>query len=264
MTHPEMDQLYELYALGALEPELAAEIDEHLATNCSYCMERVQEAADFAAALAGIAETKKPPKALRDRVLAGLGQARSSKTWILIVAALSAACLGLLVFSLVSRTEMSRMQSQLIVLQGERAQLQGAIETMRAAERNQLSLVRSERDQLQSALTIIRRPDTRSIRFGNQNAPHGWVFVNRAGGLVLVGAQLPRVASDRTLELWLVPVTGAPRPAGLFRPNAAGDSLHTSSLAVNPAQFKAVAVSVEPRAGSSAPTTKPFLLVPLG
>ncbi len=44
MTHSEMDELYELYALGALEPEPAAEIEAHLTTQCSYCMERIQEA----------------------------------------------------------------------------------------------------------------------------------------------------------------------------------------------------------------------------
>jgi len=27
MTHPEMNELYELYVLGALEPELASEIE---------------------------------------------------------------------------------------------------------------------------------------------------------------------------------------------------------------------------------------------
>ena len=34
MTHPEMNELYELYLLGALEPELAREIETHLIDRC--------------------------------------------------------------------------------------------------------------------------------------------------------------------------------------------------------------------------------------
>jgi hypothetical protein len=34
MTHPEMNELYELYVLRALEPELASEIESHLVDQC--------------------------------------------------------------------------------------------------------------------------------------------------------------------------------------------------------------------------------------
>jgi anti-sigma-K factor RskA len=82
---------------------------------------------------------------------------------------------------------------------------------------------------------------------------------------VFVGSQLPSLGSDQTFELWLVPASGAaPRPAGLFRPDRSGNSVHVSSTAVDASTTKAVAVSIEPRAGSSAPTTKPIVVVPLG
>jgi hypothetical protein len=131
--------------------------------------------------------------------------------------------------------------------------------------REQLAMIRSERDQMRAALEIMSRSETRSVQFGRaENVPHGRVFVNRNGGLVFVGSQLPQLAADRTFELWLVPQTGAPRPAGLFRPNATGDSVNVSQIAVDPSETKAVAVSIEPLAGSNAPTTTPILVVPLG
>jgi len=52
MTHADMDGLYELYALGALEPELANEIDQHFVASCAYCSQQVASAVPFAAALA--------------------------------------------------------------------------------------------------------------------------------------------------------------------------------------------------------------------
>lgn len=130
--------------------------------------------------------------------------------------------------------------------------------------RDQLAALRSERDQLQAALVIMTKTGTRTVEFGRtQNLPHGRVFLDREGGLVFVGAQLPELAHDRTFELWLVPRNGAPQPAGLFHPNAAGDSVNISPVQVNPAETKAVAVSIEPQGGSAAPTTTPILVVPL-
>lgn len=239
MTHPEMDELYELYALGALEPELAAEIDRHLGEQCEYCQGRLQEATALTAAMAGIAEPKIPHKKLRDRVLALGGTRKRARGWLVAVAGLSAACAVLVAFSVWSGGQVHALQKR-------------------------MNALTRERDELRSALEILSRSDTRTVQFGLADAPHGRVFVNRNGGLVFVGSHLPALSSNRTYELWLVPASGAPRPAGLFRPNPRGDSVNVSPLPVNPAEISAVAVSEEPRQGSSAPTTKPFLIVPLG
>ena len=239
MTHAEMDELYELYALGVLEPESKSEIDVHLHDRCEYCLERITDGFRFSAALAGIAEQKQPPSRLRTRVLATVTPVRQGRQWVPVMAALTAACVCLLAISLWSWAQVGRT-------------------------REQLAALREERNQLRAALEMMGRSDTRTVQFGrNENAPHGRVFMNGRGGLVFVASQLPQVASDRTLELWVIPRTGAPRPAGLFRPNAKGDSVNVSSVAAEPAETKAVAVSVEPREGSSAPTTTPILVVPL-
>lgn len=234
MTHAEMDELYELYTLGVLEIAQAAEIEEHLEDRCSYCVEHVSRALESIAALSALAEPVEPPRALRDRVLATVRPVKRPRTWMFAVASLSAACLALLVFSIWSGYQMNNL--------------------------------RSEDDQLRAAIEVLSKPDTRAVEFGrNDNLPHGRVLVNRRGGLVFVGSQLPALASDKTFELWLIPAAkgAAPQPAGLFRANAAGDSVNVSSLRVDPSQTAAVAVTVEPRQGSNAPTTKPFLIVPI-
>ncbi len=264
MTHAEMNELYELYALGVLEPELAAEIDAHLAQPCSYCEGHVQAAAEFTAALAGIAEEKKPPARLRERVLGSVAPVRRGRNWAPLVAGLAAACIALLIFSLWSRSQTSRMREQVAALRNQSSELRNELAVL-AIERDQLAATRVERNQLRAALDIVSRPDTRAVQFGKaENVPHGRVFANNRRGLVFVGSQLPRLAANRSFELWIMPKKGAPRPAGVFRSNAAGDSVHISSAAVDLAQTKAVAVSVEPRAGSSAPTTTPIVVVPIG
>lgn len=241
MTHAEMSELYELYALGVLEPELASEIERHLDEQCEFCTEHLSAAVALTAALASVAEPEAPPAGLRERVLSSVRRPKAARRWSFAVVALAAACVALVAFSVASRLTMQQMQAQLAALT-------------------------EERNQLRSAVEILSRPETRAVEFGKtENVAHGRVLVNRNGGFVFVGSQLPLLASNQTFELWLVPASGAaPQPAGLFRPDQSGNSVHVSPTAVDSRTTKAVAVSVEPRQGSNAPTTQPILVVPLG
>ena len=257
MTHAEMNEVYELYALGVLEDDAASEIAQHLDEGCAYCIERMQDAVYAASMLSCLAEPIAPPAELRSRVLAGLERSRAvivppvtapipavpqraKQPWSFAIPTLATVCVALLVFSVWSVSQTQHL-------------------------RTDLNRVIGERDQLRSALEILSRSETRTVKFGNSdNVAHGRVLVNKSGGFVFVGSGLPQLATDRTFELWLVPPKGAPQPAGLGRANASGALVHVSQTPVDPNQVAAIAVSVEPQGGSTAPTTKPFLIVPLG
>jgi anti-sigma-K factor RskA len=242
VTHEEMNELYELYSLGVLEYQEAVEIDSHIADGCEYCQERIQEAVNFTTGLSGLVELVQPPARLRKRVLASVQPERVAapiRSWIAAFSLLAAACAGLIIFAVWSVRD-SR---------DTKAELERAV---------------GERNQLRSALQILTEQQTRTVRFGQTgDSVHGWLFVNRDTGFVFVGSNLPQITSDRTFELWLVPGKGNPAPAGLFRPSRDGQFVLTSQTRITPAQYAAVAVSVEPKSGSAAPTTKPFLIVPL-
>ena len=240
MTHAEMNDLYELYVLGTLEPVEAAEIEEHIGTRCEYCLQHLQDALTVTAAMNGLAESQSPPNRLRQRVLASVKPEKRSSNWMFAVAGLSAACAALIVFAIWSAGNVNRYRAQVTDLE-------------------------TQRNELRSAVEILSRSETRTVQFGRAgNQPHGRVFVNPRQGLVFVGSQLPQLASDRTFQLWLIPATGSPESVGLFRPNAAGNFVNVRTTPVDTARFQAVAVSVEPPGGSPAPTTKPVLIVPLG
>jgi anti-sigma-K factor RskA len=244
VTHAEMDDLYGLYSLGALDFNAAVEIDSHLADGCEYCLQQIRQAINVTAGLSGIAEPVQPPPALRSRVLAMVQGERSERrpsVWRFAFASAALACAALAVFS-------------------------GWALTQSRGVRQRLVRVLADRDQLRSALQILTEQQTRSVRFGAENgsgSAHGFLFVNREGGFVFVGSQLPSIASDHTFELWLVPGKGNPAPAGVFRPDSQGRFVLVSQRQISPAQYAAVALSVEPAGGSPAPTTKPFLIVPL-
>lgn len=250
MTHSEMDELYELYVLGALEPELSTAIDEHLGQQCEHCLERLNEAVTVSSAMSSMAELHKPPSHLRTRVLSTVRPPKRSAGWIFGVAGLSAACVALAVYALNSSASLNSLHGEV------------------AALRQQLTSVSLERNELRTAVQILSRPTTRTVQFGvAENVPHGKVLLNKSGGLVFVGSQLPALASDRTFELWLIPAKGAaqktPIPAGLFRSDTAGNVVSVSGTPIDPAAVQAVAVSIEPLQGSPAPTTTPILIVSL-
>jgi anti-sigma-K factor RskA len=69
-------------------------------------------------------------------------------------------------------------------------------------------------------------------------------------------AQLP---ASKIYELWLIPKTGAPIPAGLFRPEADGSATVIKPPLPTGVEAKTFAITVEPLVGSSAPTSQPIM-----
>jgi len=239
MTHEEMNDLYELYALGAIEPEEAGEIEAHLREGCPECQDMLRRALAVTAGFPALGGIVDPPPHLRDRVIGSIERLRTSAStaWRIAYVAL-AASIALLAWSLTS------------------------YRTLRS-DRTQLARLESEHTRLEILIQLLTNPETRTAQAStNENAPLGRVFLGRDNRFVFVGSRLPAINATQTFELWLVPAKGAPRPAGLFR----GEDSHAVCLSSAPVDLEntaAIAVSIEPRSGSNAPTTTPFVIVPL-
>ncbi|HEV2122815.1 MAG TPA: anti-sigma factor [Chloroflexota bacterium] len=72
----------------------------------------------------------------------------------------------------------------------------------------------------------------------------------------LVLVDLPEAPPGRTYQLWLI-AGGTPRSAGTFQ---GSEDVRTVSVQGDPRQAQVVAVTVEPRGGSPAPTSQPILV----
>ena len=86
------------------------------------------------------------------------------------------------------------------------------------------------------------------------------IYLRRRGSLIFLANNLAPLPSKKAYELWLIPKTGSPIPAGVFKPDA-----HGSATVVNPplpqgVEAKAFAITVEPETGSPAPTSTPIML----
>ena len=243
MTHEEMSELYELYALGVLEGEERAEIRQHLADGCEVCREGVERAAvQNVAVLAAMTTEAVPSLRLRRRLVAGIGAATGARIWWAWAA--TAACAVAVTWSGIVAWRTSR-----------------ELETAR----QQLLNTDRELARARIVLDVLNAPDTRTVFFGQekQQPPRGSVFVNPRRGVLLIASRLPQLPAGRIYEMWVIPKGGAPQPAGLFQASAAGTAMHTREGAVDLATTGAVAVTVEPEAGSNAPTSTPIIVAPV-
>jgi len=89
------------------------------------------------------------------------------------------------------------------------------------------------------------------------------IYVRDRSSLIFIASNMPAPPPQKAYELWLIPASGAPIPAGVFKPDA-----HGSAAVVNPplpagVEAKAFAITIEPEAGSTTPTM-PIVMVGAG
>ncbi len=104
------------------------------------------------------------------------------------------------------------------------------------------------------------KPVTLEVPNGHPQPQGKAIYVESSGKLLFVANNLPALPDDKAYELWVLPSNGNPLPAGVFRPDAKG-----SGVVVNPplsagVSAKGFAITIEPKEGSAAPTTKPMMV----
>jgi Anti-sigma-K factor rskA len=226
--------MYELYALGLLDGDEKTEMDAHLRRGCVTCRQSLNDAQAINAVLLSSVPMAEPSARLKRRVMASMGIQPAGWTW---AAALAAACL--LIVTLWLSDQERRRASELAQTRGELIQ------------------VAAERDRVFQALSFLNQPDTKQVGFGK--GARGNVFLNASRGILLISSNLPHLDPGKIFEMWVIPKGGAPRPAGLFEANPDGTAVHVLAGAVDLASLGAVAVTVEPEAGSQAPTSTPII-----
>jgi len=229
MTCEELRGEYGAWALGIAEEPERSEIGAHLARKCPDCEAGVRSAMATVAAFSGAVTESDPPKRLRSRVVAMVAP-EPKRAFVFLPWAVSA----LLAIALVS-----------VAIPGRQSTKENPDVT-----------------KLTQALTILNDPVARDVTFGDP-AARGRVFVSPKG-VVLIAAHLPALEANRTFELWILPTTGNPVPAGTFHGESISNGSNASSAVYvyqgSTANAAAVAVTVEPEGGSPQPTTTPFIV----
>jgi anti-sigma-K factor RskA len=257
--HEQFGEDLALLALNALEGPDREKLEKHLAT-CAECRLELEQLRGDGALLALSTLGPKPPlrarKRLLDAVAAEIPTSRAKdaremghprSAWWGWVGWAAAAAMVLVAFSLWRQNaalerNASRWSSQAISQQAELGKLQNVVSTLTAS------------DAMRVILVSAKTPPQ----------PQGKAFYLRnRSTLVFVANNMPVLPPQKAYELWLIPVQGAPIPAGVFKPDA-----HGSATVVNPplpegTEAKAFAITMENEAGATTPTM-PILMVGAG
>lgn len=249
-----------LYALNALEGEESAKLEEHLAS-CAECRLELEQLRGDGALLALSTSGPKPPARARTRLLDAIAQETKVATSRPKVA-----------------PEMRRPWSRwawlgwattaaMVVLAVLLWSENSALKQILAAKNEESAQARREVEDLRKIAAPILSPQTQRITVVSVKAepqPQGKAFYLKSrNSLLFVASNMPQLPPRKAYELWLVPVEGAPIPAGVFKPDARG-----SGTIVNPplpagAEAKAFAITVEDEAGAPHPTS-PIIMMGAG
>ena len=245
MSCEELREDYEMYAIGAAEDPVRAELAEHLSRGCTTCVSGVARARRMTAQIALSAPEVQPPARLKRRILASVGAAPARWSWTPVWAAVSALALFGAVYFYGRQRD---TETELVRVRG-----QYRTQTIELA-------------RLNDAISFLNEPQTRQVIFGQgaPEPPRGNVFLNPGRGVLLIASNLPPAPAGKTYEMWVIPKGGNPVPAGLFQSDTSGNAIHVRRGPVDLAATGAVAVTVEDAAGAAQPTSTPLIVAKLG
>ena len=250
--HEQFAEDLALYALGALEGEQRSALEKHL-ESCADCRRELEQLRGDAALLAFAAAGPKPPQRSRERLMKAVAREPKFKAvtprrvWWGIAGWVTAAAMGLVAIAFWTQFENSRRQAAIMS--------QAAVEQQAALEKaREVVETLTATDAMHVTLVAAKTPPQPQGRA---------IYLRDRSSLIFMASNMPKLPAKKAYELWLIPLKGAPMPAGMFTPDA-----HGSAMVINPplpvgTEAKAFAVTVEPDTGSSTPTM-PIVMVGAG
>jgi anti-sigma-K factor RskA len=251
-VHEQFAEDLALYALGGLEGDERAQLEKHL-EGCAGCRRELEQLRGDMALMALSTAGPVPPRRARQRLLEAVGRERrpaaapARRSWWALVPWVAAAALAVGLVSV--WRQKSDLQRQIADLQNESAR---QFEELRQAR------------EVVSTLTATDAMRVTVVAAKTPPQPQGKaIYVRDRSSLIFLASNFPALPPQKAYELWLVPTSGAPIAAGVFKPDT-----HGSAIVINPplpagVEAKAFAITVEPESGSPA-ATSPIIMFGAG
>jgi anti-sigma-K factor RskA len=232
-----------LLALGALKGDERVAVEKHL-EGCPACRRELERLRGDMALLALSASGPAAPRRSRDRLLKAIAKepreqkiASRRSPWMFLPWLATAAFLLVAGFFW---QQSDRLAQRVAQLQDESAQQQSQLERAREV----VSTLTST-DALRVTLVAAQAPPQ----------PQGKaIYVKNRSSLIFLASNMPVLPPQKAYELWLIPTSGAPIPAGVFKPDARGSATVVEPPLPAGIEAKTFAITVEPEQGSSTPT----------
>ena len=257
-THEQFAEDLPLYALEELTGSDRLELEQHLET-CAACRREVQFLRSDLSLFALSAAGPRPPARSKDRLMRAIAAEprgmsatapvqprRRGLAWGLIPAVIA---LGLLVWA------------GTLLRQNE--DLHHNLASLAALYSN----TTAQLGQAQERLRLLSAPDAMQVSLSpasEPKKPHATaIYSPSQKRVMLVASNLAPAPAGKAYELWLIPMEGAPMPAGMFKPDEKGNAVMMDHVMPEGVVAKAFAVTLEDAAGSDKPTS-PILIVGSG
>lgn len=239
-----------LLALGSLQGDERATLEKHL-QDCAGCRLELDQLRGDMALMALSTAGPRPPARSRQRLMDAIAHERQhaekSRTAVTRpswwrAATLFVTAAGALVILLLVRQDtilihqaqslaqqVIGLQSDSLAQQAELVNARAIVSTLTSPDAQRVTLV---------AAKTPPRPQGKAIYLRNRSS------------LIFLASNLPPLPAEKIYELWLIPESGPPVAAGLFKPDA-----HGSATVVNPplpagVGAKTFVVTLEPESGS--------------
>ena len=238
-------ELVDAYALGALENQEAAALQQHL-SDCAACREELSKSQRTAALLSLSVRIEQAPSSLRERILA---MAETEKyelpAWRRFLLSRRTSTRALALGGVAALAFAVFLQAQLSNLRGDKDQLQ-----------DQLSAASSELEQQRQIVAVLSAQDTQKVAMepaslrSQAESVYNWSQDNAAGFIVC--RNFPELAPGRVYEVWFVTGEQA-EPVATFLPRDGACQIPMDMRRMN-WRPEGIAISVELAGGSRAPT----------
>ncbi len=255
-VHEQFDEDLALFALGELTGERRLAVQRHL-EECPDCRRELEQMHGDFALLAVSASGAQPPARARARLMAAIANeprrqaqpaiSQAINWWRWIAWPLGAGAVVAIILLVAQNANLKKRVGDL--------QAQSTVQQQQLAEAKALLTSLTSPDAEHFSLTASKNPPQ----------PQGKVlYVRNSGTLVFLASNLAPLPAQKTYELWLIPAGGAPIPAGIFKPGPDGSATIIQPPLPSGVEAQTFAISVEPEAGSSAPTTTPIMVATKG
>jgi anti-sigma-K factor RskA len=259
--NPNRPEDFDLYALGALDDAEKQDFESNLATRGD-CARKIAEAQGRMALLAFAAPRVEPSPGVKERLMRRLHSTVEGSGGSVPAASIPAPAEGIF----------GRWWAVLLPLCGALVLATMLLWLHNVQLNRQLADLRKimidQQKQLEEShhmADLLAMRDTVVVPLWEQKTPNtvgARVVYNAREGMMMCDGMLPPAPADKSYQLWLVPMNGAPISAGVFNPKSGQMSHMMMKLpaGVTPKEF---AVSLEPAGGMPQPTGPMVLVGPV-
>lgn len=261
-------ELYEAYALGALDAAERLELEKHLATGCVECTQGIAEARWIVSQLAYLSPDSTPSDMLKGRLMQtvraeakGFGSSTAAPFPTAVKTAIPwwmwAGVAALLLITLGSVWNSQRLQGELTARDRNLAEMQQGYSDMQ----KKMQAMETQVTAMQQETAILSNPSAHKFMLDPQKitGPQLVAMWDKQNGVMVEGTKVPMPAPNHVLQLWMIPKdpSAKPMPFVALRPDNSGRLIMLVSDPPDPSIVKALAITEEPAGGSLQPTSAP-------